>query len=64
MSNFGLRLLSLTALLTAVGVLFASASFAAGAPYMPCCYNVAGAEIHNMACCLHNVAMHCCQRFF
>ncbi len=66
MLKFALRLLGLTVLLTVVGVSFASTSFAAGGPpFMPCCFNVAGAEIHNMACCIYNnAAMHCCQRFF
>lgn len=64
MSRFGLRLLGLTTLLTVLSAVFASTSFASGGPFMPCCFNVSGAEVHNMACCLHNIAMHCCQRFF
>jgi len=51
-------------LFTALGATVASASFAAGGPFMPCCFNQATGAANNMACCIYNVAMECCQRFF
>ena len=66
MKKFGLRLLVVTTFVIAVGAIFAGTSMASGGPFMPCCFNVGGvgAEVHNMACCIYDVAMHCCSRFF
>ena len=64
MRRFAVRLLGLTTLFTALGATVASASFAAGGPFIPCCFNQATGAANNMACCIYNVAMECCQRFF
>ena len=66
MNKFGLRLLAVTTLLIAVGAVFAGTSMASGGPFMPCCFNfgTGGAAAHDMACCVYNAAMQCCNRFF
>ena len=66
MKKFGLRLLAVTTFVITVGAIFAGTSMASGGPYMPCCFNfgTGGAAAHNMACCVYNAAMQCCNRFF
>ncbi len=64
MRKFALRLLGLTTFLTALGATFATTSFAAGGPFMPCCFNPATQAANNMACCIYNISMECCKRFF
>jgi len=66
MKKFGLRLLAVTTLVIAVGAVFAGTSMASGGPFMPCCFNfgTGGAAAHDMACCVYNAAMQCCNRFF
>jgi len=59
MRKFGIRLLGLTTVLVFVAAVFAGVSFASGEPYMPCC----GHGVWGMACCIHQAAMHCCQKF-
>lgn len=64
MRKWSLRLLAVTTLLVVVGAVFAGTSMASGGPFMPCCFNVGnGVEAHNMACCVYDALMHCCQRF-
>jgi len=66
MKKFGLRLLAVTTFVIAVGAIFAGTSMASGGPFMPCCFNfgTGGAAAHDMACCVYNAAMQCCNRFF
>lgn len=63
MKGFGLRLLGLTTVLIALGAVLAGSSFAAGGPFMPCCFNPTSGAAHSMACCIYNLAMQCCGRF-
>ncbi len=62
--RFSLRLVGLTTCLTALGAAFTTTAFAAAGPFMPCCFNQATGALNNMACCIHQIAMACCQRFF
>ena len=64
MKRFSMRLIGLTTVLTALGAIFAGTSFAAGGPFMPCCFNPATGAANSMACCIYNVAMQCCSRLF
>jgi hypothetical protein len=63
MKRFGIRLLGVTTVLVALGAVLAGTSFAAGGPFMPCCFNPTTGAAHSMACCIYNLAMQCCGRF-
>ena len=61
MRRFLLRLGGVTTGVTALGATFATTSFAAGRPFMPCCINQH--TLNAMACCIHQAAMECCKLF-
>lgn len=63
MRRIAVYVVGLPTIFTALATTLAWTAFAAGRPFMPCCFNPATGAAKSMVCCIVNISMECCKRF-